>query len=174
MFMVALDNLVVSTALRTFAAEFQADTTDLQWFVNAYVLSFACLLLTGAALGDRFGRRRLFVLGIAAFTLASACAFADTSGELIAGRAAQGVGAAAVMPLSLTLLAQAVPDRLRSLALGLWSAVSGLAVALDRSWAARSPTASAGSGSSGSTCPSRPWTAPPAFWQTAEFRLEWV
>ncbi|WP_435596715.1 MFS transporter [Streptomyces albogriseolus] len=131
MFMVALDNLVVSTALRTFAAEFQADTTDLQWFVNAYVLSFACLLLTGAALGDRFGRRRLFVLGIAAFTLASlACAFADTSGELIAGRAAQGVGAAAVMPLSLTLLAQAVPDRLRSLALGLWSAVSGLAVAL--------------------------------------------
>ncbi|MEU0048174.1 hypothetical protein [Streptomyces werraensis] len=76
------------------------------------------------------------------------------------------------MPLSLTLLAQAVPDRLRSLALGLWSAVSGLAVALDRSRAARSPTASAGSGSSGSTCPSRPWTAPPAFWQTAEFRLE--
>ncbi|MFK0064036.1 MFS transporter [Streptomyces werraensis] len=173
MFMVALDNLVVSTALRTFAAEFQADTTDLQWFVNAYVLSFACLLLTGAALGDRLGRRRLFVLGIAAFTLASlACAFADTSGELIAGRAAQGVGAAAVMPLSLTLLAQAVPDQLRSLALGLWSAVSGLAVALDRWWAARSPTASAGSGSSGSTCPSRPWTAPPAFWQTAEFRLE--
>jgi MFS family permease len=169
MFIVALDNLVVSTALRTFAAEFQADTTDLQWFVNAYVLSFACLLLTGAALGDRFGRRRLFVLGIAAFTLAS---LADTSGELIAGRAAQGVGAAAVMPLSLTLLAQAVPDQLRSLALGLWSAVSGLAVALDRSWAARSPTASAGSGSSGSTCPSRPWTAPPAFWQTAEFRLE--
>ncbi|WP_225626538.1 MFS transporter [Streptomyces werraensis] len=131
MFMVALDNLVVSTALRTFAAEFQADATDLQWFVNAYVLSFACLLLTGAALGDRFGRRRLFVLGIAAFTLASlACAFADISGELIAGRAAQGVGATAVMPLSLTLLAQAVPDRLRSLALGLWSAVSGPAVAL--------------------------------------------
>ncbi|MEW2325984.1 hypothetical protein AB0926_33785 [Streptomyces griseoincarnatus] len=68
MFMVALDNLVVSTALRTFAAESQPDTTDLQWFVNAHVLSFACLLLTGAALGDGFGRRRLFVLGIAAFS----------------------------------------------------------------------------------------------------------
>ncbi len=68
MFMVALDNLVVSTALRTFAAESQPDTTDLQWFVNAHVLSFACLLLTGTALGDGFGRRRLFVLGIAAFS----------------------------------------------------------------------------------------------------------
>ncbi|MFI9419163.1 MFS transporter [Streptomyces werraensis] len=79
MFMVALDNLVVSTALRTSAAEFQADTTDLQWFVNAYALSFACLLLTGAALGDRFGRRRLFVLGIAAFTLASLPALSPTS-----------------------------------------------------------------------------------------------
>lgn len=131
MFMVALDNLVVSTALRTLAVDLEASTEDLQWFVNAYVLSFACLLLTGAALGDRFGRRKMFVLGIVIFTLASiGCGLADTSGELIVGRTIQGFGAAAVMPLSLTLLAHTVPARMRSMALGLWSAVSGLAVAL--------------------------------------------
>ncbi|MFJ2718030.1 MFS transporter [Streptomyces sp. NPDC087437] len=131
MFMVALDNLVVSTALRTMAVDLGATTTQLQWFVNAYVLSFACLLLTGAALGDRFGRRRVFVTGIALFTLASmGCGLADSSGQLIVMRALQGLGAAAVMPLSLTLLAEEVPERKRNLALGLWSAVSGLAVAL--------------------------------------------
>lgn len=131
MFMVALDNLVVSTALRTLAVDLRATTEDLQWFVNAYVLSFACLLLTGAALGDRFGRRLVFILGIAVFTLASAgCGLADTSNELILARTVQGFGAAAVMPLSLTLLARAVPDRLRSLALGLWSAMTGLAIAM--------------------------------------------
>ncbi|MEU3771842.1 MFS transporter [Streptomyces sp. NPDC032472] len=130
MFMVALNNLVVSTALPTLAKELKADTQDLQWFVNAYVLAFACLLLTGAALGDRFGRRRIFLLGIAVFTLSSVyCGLCDTTAELIVGRTAQGVGAAAVMPLSMTLLAQAVPANKRSLALGLWSAFSGLAVA---------------------------------------------
>lgn len=131
MFMVALDNLVVSTALRTMAVDLDASTEDLQWFVNAYVLSFACLLLTGAALGDRFGRLRVFVAGIALFTLASiGCGLADSSGQLILMRALQGLGASAVMPLSLTLLAEEVPDKKRNLALGLWSAVSGLAVAL--------------------------------------------
>ncbi|MGW3589295.1 MFS transporter [Streptomyces fungicidicus] len=131
MFMVALDNLVVSTALRTMAVDLDASTTELQWFVNAYVLSFACLLLTGAALGDRFGRRRIFVAGIALFTLASVgCGLADSSEQLILMRAVQGLGASAVMPLSLTLLAEEVPDKKRNLALGLWSAVSGLAVAL--------------------------------------------
>lgn len=131
MFMVALDNLVVSTALHTLAVELDASSQDLQWFVNAYVLSFACLLLTGAALGDRFGRRRVFILGITLFTVASVfCGLATTSGELIAARAVQGVGAAAVMPLSLTLLSQAVPARKRGLALGLWSGISGLAVAM--------------------------------------------
>ncbi|WP_075779308.1 MFS transporter [Streptomyces acidiscabies] len=131
MFMVALDNLVVSTTLRTLAVDLRASTQELQWFVNAYVLGFACLLMTGAALGDRFGRRRVFVAGIALFTLASTgCGLADTSGQLIAFRAVQGFGAAAVMPLSLTLLSQAVPDRLRGLALGVWSGVSGLAVAM--------------------------------------------
>ncbi|MFD8393983.1 MFS transporter [Streptomyces sp. NPDC059680] len=131
MFMVALDNLVVSTALRTLAVKLNASTQDLQWFVNAYVLSFACLLLTAAALGDRFGRRRVFVLGITLFTVASVfCGLATTSGELITARAIQGIGASAVMPLSLTLLSQAVPARKRGLALGLWSGISGLAVAM--------------------------------------------
>ncbi|MFF5184497.1 MFS transporter [Streptomyces sp. NPDC000345] len=131
MFMVALDNLVVSTALRTLAVDLGADTQELQWFVNAYVLSFACLLMTGAALGDRFGRRRVFVIGIALFTLASiGCGLSDTSARLITFRALQGLGAAAVMPLSLTLLSQAVPVRLRGMALGVWSGVSGLAVAM--------------------------------------------
>ncbi|MFE4748824.1 MFS transporter [Streptomyces mirabilis] len=131
MFMVALDNLVVSTALRTLAVDLEASTQQLQWFVNAYVLSFACLLMTGAALGDRFGRRRVFVIGIVVFTLASAgCGLADSSAQLIGYRAVQGFGAAAVMPLSLTLLSQAVPERLRGLALGLWSGISGLAVAM--------------------------------------------
>ncbi|WP_100444510.1 MFS transporter [Glycomyces xiaoerkulensis] len=131
MFMVALDNLVVSTALRTLARDLGASTQQLQWFVNAYVLSFACLLMTGAALGDRFGRRRVFLLGIAVFTLASVgCGLSDTSEELIAFRALQGVGAAAVMPLSLTLLSVAVPRRLRGMALGIWSGVSGTAIAM--------------------------------------------
>ncbi|NEA66152.1 MFS transporter [Streptomyces sp. SID12488] len=131
MFMVALDNLVVSTALHTLAVDLEANTQQLQWFVNAYVLSFACLLMTGAALGDRFGRRTVFVVGVVVFTLASVgCGLADSSAQLITFRAVQGFGAAAVMPLSLTLLSQAVPDRLRGPALGLWSGVSGLAVAM--------------------------------------------
>jgi len=131
MFMVALDNLVVSTALHTLAVDLEASTQQLQWFVNAYVLSFACLLMTGAALGDRFGRRRVFVLGIAVFTLASiGCGLSDTSAQLITFRTIQGFGAAAVMPLSLTLLSHAVPERLRGMALGVWSGVSGLAVAM--------------------------------------------
>ncbi|MEW2402033.1 MFS transporter [Streptomyces sp. NPDC046862] len=131
MFMVALDNLVVSTALHTLAVDLDATTQQLQWFVNAYVLSFACLLMTGAALGDRFGRRLVFVIGITVFTLSSiGCGLADTSEQLITFRALQGFGAAAVMPLSLTLLSQAVPERLRGMALGVWSGVSGLAVAM--------------------------------------------
>ncbi|MFF9034983.1 MFS transporter [Streptomyces sp. NPDC014892] len=131
MFMVALDNLVVSTALHTLAVDLEANTQQLQWFVNAYVLSFACLLMTGAALGDRFGRRMVFVVGVVVFTLASiGCGLSDTSAQLITFRTLQGFGAAAVMPLSLTLLSQAVPERLRGMALGIWSGVSGLAVAM--------------------------------------------
>lgn len=103
----------------------------LQWVVNAYTLAFAAFLLTGAALGDRLGRRRIFALGIALFTIASTvCALADDTSVLIAARAVQGAGAAAIMPLSLTLLAAAVPGPKRPIAIGIWGGVSGLGIAL--------------------------------------------
>jgi EmrB/QacA subfamily drug resistance transporter len=131
MFMVTLDNLVVTNALPVIKAELGASLADLQWFVNAYTLSFATLLLTAAAIGDRLGRRRIFLAGIALFTAASAaCAMATEPWMLIAARAVQGVGAAAVMPLSLTLLAAAVPARLRSAAIGIWGGISGLGIAV--------------------------------------------
>ena len=115
MFMVTLDNLVVTTALPVIRTSLGASITDLQWFVNAYTLPFAAFLLTAAAIGDRIGRRRMFLAGIVVFTIASAAAaLAAAPWQLIAARAVQGVAGAAVAPLSLTLLAQAVPDRLRS------------------------------------------------------------
>ncbi|SNT66179.1 drug resistance transporter, EmrB/QacA subfamily [Asanoa hainanensis] len=131
MFMVTLDNLVVTTALPVIKTEIGASLSDLSWFVNAYTLPFAALLLTAAAIGDRVGRRRLFVLGIAVFTLASAaCALATEPWMLTAARAVQGVGGAMVMPLSLTLLAAAVPERMRNAAIGIWGGISGLGVAV--------------------------------------------
>lgn len=131
MFMVTLDNLVVTNALPVIRTQLSASLTDLQWFVNAYTLSFASLLLTASALGDRIGRRRLYLAGIALFTVASAaCALATEPWMLIAARAVQGFGAAAVMPLSLTLLSAAVPERTRSAAIGIWGGISGLGVAL--------------------------------------------
>jgi EmrB/QacA subfamily drug resistance transporter len=131
MFMVTLDNLVVTNALPVIRTELGASLADLQWFVNAYTLSFASLLLTASAVGDRLGRRRIFLLGIALFTLASAaCALATGPGLLIAARAVQGFGAAAVMPLSLTLLSAAVPERMRNAVIGIWGGIAGLGVAL--------------------------------------------
>jgi EmrB/QacA subfamily drug resistance transporter len=130
-FMVTLDNLVVTTALPVIRASLGASITDLQWFVNAYTLPFAAFLLTAAALGDRIGRRRMFIAGIVVFTLASgAAALSVEPWQLIAARAVQGLAGAAVAPLSLTLLAQAVPDRLRSAAVGVWGGISGLGVAV--------------------------------------------
>ena len=130
-FMVTLDNLVVTTALPVIKADLGSSLTDLQWFVNAYTLPFAAFLLTAAALGDRLGRRRLFIAGITLFTLASAAAgLATESWQLTAARAVQGLAGAAVAPLSLTLLAQAVPDRLRNAAVGIWGGISGLGVAV--------------------------------------------
>jgi EmrB/QacA subfamily drug resistance transporter len=130
-FMVTLDNLVVTTALPVIRTDLGASLTDLQWFVNAYTLPFAAFLLTAAALGDRIGRRRMFVAGIALFTLASAAAALSTeSWMLTVSRAIQGLGGAAVAPLSLTLLAQAVPDRMRNAAVGIWGGISGLGVAV--------------------------------------------
>ncbi|HEY4826251.1 MAG TPA: DHA2 family efflux MFS transporter permease subunit [Solirubrobacteraceae bacterium] len=127
--MVALDALVVTTALPTIRVHLGASIEELEWTVNAYTLSFAVLLMTGAALGDRFGRRRMFVAGLAIFSLASAaCALAPNVGVLIAARAVQGAGAALVMPLGMTLLSAAYPAEQRARALGIFSGVTGLAV----------------------------------------------
>jgi EmrB/QacA subfamily drug resistance transporter len=131
LFMVVLDNLVVNVALPSIHRELGASIQALEWTVNAYVLAYAVLLLTGAALGDRFGRKRWFMTGIALFTVSSAAAaLSPTIGLLIAARAAQGVGAAIATPLTLTLLAEAFPPQQRGLALGVWSGISGIAVAL--------------------------------------------
>ena len=128
LFMVVLDNLVVNVALPSIHRDLGASIQALEWTVNAYVLAYAVLLLTGAALGDRFGRKRMFIAGIALFTAASAAAALSPSiGLLIAARAAQGVGAAIVTPLTLTLLAEAFPPERRGLALGVWSGISGIA-----------------------------------------------
>ena len=129
--MVTLDNLVVTTALPVIRHDLHATLEGLEWTVNAYTLTFAVLLLTGAALGDRFGRRRLFVLGLAIFTAASAfAALAPSIEALNIARALQGVGGAIVTPLTLTLLSAAVPANRRGLALGAWGGIGGLAVAL--------------------------------------------
>jgi EmrB/QacA subfamily drug resistance transporter len=130
LFMVVLDNLVVSTALPVIRVDLGASIEELEWTVNAYTLTFAVFLLTGAALGDRFGRKRMFGLGLGIFTAASAAAaLAPSMGALIAARAVQGVGGALVMPLTLTLLSAAFPAERRGVALGIWGAIGGIAVA---------------------------------------------
>jgi EmrB/QacA subfamily drug resistance transporter len=131
LFMVVLDNLVVNVALPSIHRDLGASIQALEWTVNAYVLAYAVLLLTGAALGDRFGRKRMFIIGIALFTASSAAAaLAPSTAMLIAARASQGIGAAIVTPLTLTLLAEAFPPERRGVALGVWSGISGTAVAL--------------------------------------------
>jgi EmrB/QacA subfamily drug resistance transporter len=130
LFMVTLDNLVVTTAIPVIRRDLHAGLSGLEWTVNAYTLTFAVLLLTGAALGDRFGRRRLFTIGLAIFTLGSAAAaLAPTIGVLDAARAVQGLGGAIVMPLTLTILSAGVPAEKRGVFLGAWGGISGLAVA---------------------------------------------
>ena len=128
-FMISLDLQVVSTALPTIRLHLGASIEELEWIVNAYILTFAVLLLTGAALGERFGRRRMFVAGLGLFVVASAaCALAPTTGFLIAARALQGVGAAPMLPLALTLLSTAFPPEQRARALGIFGSVTGLAL----------------------------------------------
>jgi EmrB/QacA subfamily drug resistance transporter len=130
-FMATLDNLVVTTALPVIREDLHATVESLEWTVNAYTLTFAVLLLTGAALGDRFGRRRMFVVGLAIFTVSSAAAaLAPSAGALIAARAAQGVGGAIITPLTLTILSAGVPANRRGAFIGAWSGIAGLAVAL--------------------------------------------
>ena len=130
LFMVSLDNLVVTTALPVIRHNLHATISQLEWTVNAYTLTFAVLLLTGAALGDRFGRRRMFALGLLLFTGASAAAALSTSANALdIARAVQGVGGAIVTPLTLTILSAAVPRERRGLALGIWGGIGGLAIA---------------------------------------------
>jgi EmrB/QacA subfamily drug resistance transporter len=131
LFMVVLDNLVVSTALPVIRVDLGASIEQLEWIVNAYTFTFAVFLLMGAALGDRFGRKRMFMIGLAIFTGASAMAALAPSTEwLIAARALQGVGGAIVTPLTLTLLSAAVSPQRRGAALGAWSGIAGFAVAM--------------------------------------------
>jgi EmrB/QacA subfamily drug resistance transporter len=126
-FMTCVDTMVVTTALPVLRMALHGTLADLEWTVNAYNLAFACLLLTGAALGDRFGRRRMFCAGLAAFTAASAgAALAPTAGALIAARAVQGAAAAMVLPLTLTLISDAFPPAQRGRAIGVWGGVIGL------------------------------------------------
>src|SRR5712691_11505751 len=130
-FMTTLDNLVVTTAIPVIRRDLHAGINGLEWTVNAYTLVFAVLLLTGAALGDRLGRRRMLAAGLTIFTAASAAAaLAPSIGALDAARAVQGLGGAIVMPLTLTILSAAVPPERRGLALGAWGGISGLAVAI--------------------------------------------
>src|SRR3954464_15332730 len=131
LFMVTLDNLVVTTALPVIRQDLHSGLSGLEWTVNAYTLTFAVLLLTGAALGDRFGRRLMLSIGLGIFTLASAAAaLAPSIAALNAARAVQGLGGAIVMPLTLTILSDAFPAEKRGLALGAWGGIGGLAVAL--------------------------------------------
>jgi EmrB/QacA subfamily drug resistance transporter len=126
----ALDTLVVSTALNTIREDLHASVEELEWTVNAYNLTFAVLLITAAALGDRYGRRALYAAGLALFAVASAgCALAPGVGWLIAARAVQGAGAALILPLGLALLSAAFPPERRGAAIGIFSAITGLAVA---------------------------------------------
>ena len=131
LFMTALDNLVVGVALPSIREDFGGSLESLEWTVNAYTLSFAVFLILGAALGDRFGRKRMFAIGLGLFTASSAgAALAPSIDALVATRALQGLGAAMVTPLTLTLLSEAFPAEKRGLALGVWAGVSGLGVAL--------------------------------------------
>ncbi len=131
LFAFALDRLVVTTALPVIRSDLGADVAGLQWTVNAYTLSFAVLLLTGAALGDRFGRRRMFTVGVAVFTAGSAAAaLAPTIEALVAARAVQGVGGAIFTPLTLTMLSRVTPPARRGAVLGAWGGIAGLGAAV--------------------------------------------
>jgi EmrB/QacA subfamily drug resistance transporter len=130
-FMVALDALVVITALPRMQRDLHVGLSSLQWTINAYGIAFAAGIITAAALGDRFGRRRVFNSGLVLFTLASAaCALAPNAGGLIAARAVQGLGGAVVLPLSLTILTTAFPAEKRGMIVGVYGGLAGLAVAL--------------------------------------------
>src|ERR687892_2368918 len=131
LFMTALDQLVVGVALHSIRLDLGGSIEGLEWTVNAYTLAFAVLLITGAALGDRFGRKRMFIAGVGIFTAASAlAALSPSTDALVAARALQGAGAAIVTPLTLTLISEAFPPERRGAPLGIWGGITGLGVAM--------------------------------------------
>ena len=130
-FMVVLDSVVVITALPRMQRDLHVSLASLQWTLNAYGIAFAAGIITAAALGDRFGRRQVFTIGLALFTVASvACALAPNLSELIAARTVQGLGGAVVLPLSLTILTAAFPIERRGMIVGIYGGLAGLAVAM--------------------------------------------
>src|SRR3954451_15986736 len=131
LFLAVLNNTVINVALPTLSRDLGVGVSGLQWILDAYVLSFASLMLTGGVLGDRFGRKRTFVIGLALFTVASlVCALAGGVGQLLAGRAIQGVGAALLLPGSLSIISVTFPAHERARAIGIWAGVSGLGACL--------------------------------------------
>src|SRR3954451_12360714 len=131
LFMIMLDNTVVNVALPSIQRDLGADLSELQWIVTGYALTFAAFMLTGGKLADLLGRRLIFVVGIAIFTLASlACGLADSGNFLIGARVVQGVGAAMMNPATLSIIAAAFPPRERGTAIGIWAGVSALALAI--------------------------------------------
>lgn len=131
LFMAMLDNLVLGVALPSIQKSFNASMSDLQWFMNAYTLAFSVLLIPFSVLGERFGRKKMFLAGVALFTLGSALSgLSESSIQLILSRALQGIGGAAIVPLSLTLVNAAFPEKMRAAALGIWSGISGLGLSV--------------------------------------------
>ncbi len=138
LFMIMLDNTVVNVALPSIQDDLGASLPALEWTVNIYTLTFAVLLVTGGRLGDILGRRRMFLFGVVVFALSSAAiGLAPDQGWLIAGRAVQGVGAAFMMPATLSIITVTFPPDERGKAIGTWAGVSALALAIGPGWAAR-------------------------------------
>jgi MFS family permease len=151
--MAMLDNTVVNVALPTIGRELGTGVSGLQWIVDAYILAFASFLLTGGIAGDRYGRKRMFLTGLTIFTLASAlCGFSDSEGQLIVARALQGVGAALLMPGTLSIITVTFPAHERAKAIGLWAGMSGVALALGPTVGGLMVERLGGSPSSSSTC----------------------
>ena len=131
LFMIMLDNTIVNVALPTIQRELHASPANLEWIVNGYVVTFAALILLGGKLGDRFGRKRMFIVGVIIFTICSAlCALATTDTQLILFRCLQGSGAAIMNPLSLSILVSAFPRPQVPIAIGVWAGISGLGIAI--------------------------------------------
>src|ERR671935_449266 len=131
LFMPMLDNLVVNVALPTIQRDLGAGVSDLQWLIDAYTLTFASFMLTGGALGDLYGRKRFFMTGLVVFVLGSlACGLSQSTGQLIAFRAFQGLGAAMLLPGTLSIITATFSGRERGAAIGIWAAMSGLAIAV--------------------------------------------